>query len=341
MPGRARHTEREERKVAVLHRVALALASSLTFDEVLRVLAHELVEAIERADECSISLWDRERDRLLEVAAHTRYGPPTWPVGEHEDPLDRHPETRALLEAARGYGQYRLSDPALKPADRGALEQWGWRASVELPLVLENRSVGLIEVADYRSSRPFSAPDVGFCQTIATLAAVAVRNAKLFEELQDRAERDSLTSLLVHAAFYERLGHELARTREQGKPLALLVLDLDDFKNLNDSRGHLVGDELLRETAAALRSECREGDVLGRLGGDEFGVILPGVGIEAELVGHRLLKAIAARGIHASVGVALAAHGDLDPVVVVERADQSLREAKRAGKRTLRIAESS
>ena len=84
-----------------------------------------------------------------------------------------------------------MSDPELSSNDREVLELWGWRSMIELPLVVEGRSVGLIEVADYRSSRAWSQRDIAFCQTIASQAAMAVRNAQLYEGLQEQADRDS------------------------------------------------------------------------------------------------------------------------------------------------------
>jgi len=146
-PARLRG-DRDARELAVLHRAALALAGSLSFTEVLDALARELVYAIERADECSISIWDAAGDQLVETAVQTRYGPPGWPVGQNAEPLSWYPATRALLEEGKGYLEYRLTDPELRAEDRGFLEIWGWRASVEFPLAVDGRSVGLIEIAD-------------------------------------------------------------------------------------------------------------------------------------------------------------------------------------------------
>ena len=210
---------------------------------------------------------------------------------------------------------------------------------IELPLIVESRSVGLIEVADYRSSRRWSARDIGFCQTIASQAAMAVRNAQLYEDLQLRADRDSLTELLNHRAFYDRLGQELARGHREGSPVGVMALDLDDFKTINDSHGHLAGDRTLALVAAAIRCSSRASDIPGRLGGDEFALILPGIGEEVDLVARRVLAAIAAQaGIGASLGIAISEPGEIDPLLLMARADRSLLEAKRAGKKTYRLS---
>jgi diguanylate cyclase (GGDEF)-like protein len=210
---------------------------------------------------------------------------------------------------------------------------------IELPLVVEGRSVGLIEVADYRSSRSWSRRDIAFCQTIASQAAMAVRNAQLYEGLQEQADRDSLTDLLNHRAFYQRLGQELSRGHRDGTRVGVITLDLDNFKALNDSHGHLAGDKALVVVASAILGCARQSDVAGRLGGDEFALILPGVGDEIELVGRRVLAAITSKaGAGASLGITIAEPGETDPLLVMARADRSLLEAKRAGKRTYRLS---
>ena len=107
---------------------------------------------------------------------------------------------------------------------------------------------------------------------------MAVRNAQLYEDLQRQADRDPLTEVLNHRAYYERLAQELARAHRAGSSVGVLVLDLDDFKSINDVRGHLVGDRALRDAAAAIAARAACCDVAGRLGGDEFGVILPDIG---------------------------------------------------------------
>jgi diguanylate cyclase (GGDEF)-like protein len=103
------------------------------------------------------------------------------------------------------------------------------------------------------------------------IAAYVVR---VTGELSDRARRDALTGLLNHEAFHARLGSEVARARRYRGRLALVLFDLDRFKETNDREGHQEGDRLLRVFSAALASTARENDALGRLGGDEFGALL-------------------------------------------------------------------
>ncbi len=323
----------------MLHRVAVALSQSLAFSDVMDALARELVHAIDRVSECTITIWHPDRDVLEVASVYVR------DAGASEDDrgdiylLDDYPASRVVLRAADGYGVQRMTDPNIAPSVREKLIEWGWRTWIELPLVVNGSSVGLIEMADYTSARRWSQRDIDFCRTLAAQAAMAVRNAQLYEDLRNRVDKDSLTGVLNHRAFYERLEQELARAGRAGTHVAVIVVDLDDFKSLNDTRGHAAGDTALRKVAAAIRSTCRAVDIPGRLGGDEFALILPDVDTDLDALAARLLEAITAQaGQHASVGIAVAREPGASADRTVARADRSLLEAKAAGKHTYRVA---
>jgi diguanylate cyclase (GGDEF)-like protein len=323
----------------VLHRVAVALSQSLAFSDVMDALARELVHAVDRVSECSITVWHPARDVLEIASVYVRE------TGTSEEDrgdiylLDDYPASRVLLRAADGFGVQRMTDPGISPFIRERLVEWGWRTWIELPLVVDGRSVGLIEMADYNSARRWAQRDVDFCRTIAAQAALAVRNAQLYEDLRSQVDKDPLTGVLNHRAFYERLEQELARAVRSETHVAVLVVDLDDFKALNDTRGHVAGDRALRRVASAIRSTCRAVDIPGRLGGDEFAVILPDIEADLDALAGRLLDAIATQtGLHASVGVAVARDRADRAARTVARADSSLLEAKAAGKHTYRVA---
>ena len=323
----------------MLHRVAVALSQSLAFSDVMDALARELVHAVDRASECSIAVWHPARD-VLEIASV--YVRETGTSAEDRGDiylLDDYPASRVLLRAADGYGVQRMTDPGISPFIRERLVEWGWRTWIELPLVVDGRSVGLIEMADYNSARRWAQRDIDFCRTIAAQAALAVRNAQLYEDLRSQVDKDPLTGVLNHRAFYERLEQELARAVRSETHVAVIVVDLDDFKALNDTRGHVAGDRALRRVATAIRSTCRAVDIPGRLGGDEFAIILPDIDTDLHALAGRLLDAIGTQtGLHASVGVAVAREPADRAARTVARADNSLLEAKAAGKHTYRVA---
>ena len=236
----------------VLVRIALALAEANTVDGVLDTLARELTSTVARASECTISTWDPVGDQLVVVAVGYA---DTWPEEEERGkryPLNDYPGIRDLLHHRDGYLEYRASDQGLPDRVREQLAEWQWQTWVSFPLVVRGDAVGVIEVVDYHSTEPWAVTDVRLCQALATLAAVSVRNAQLVAELRDLADRDPLTGLLNHRAFYEALELQHARSLETGEPMAVLVADLDDFKAHNDQYGHLHGDETLRRVARAL-----------------------------------------------------------------------------------------
>ncbi|MCA9640561.1 MAG: diguanylate cyclase [Polyangiaceae bacterium] len=156
--------------------------------------------------------------------------------------------------------------------------------------------------------------------------------------LNEQSQRDPLTGLFNRRTLYEVLERELSRV-ERGHPLALLMLDLDGFKKVNDTRGHLAGDELLQNIAAAVISSVRSVDLVVRYGGDEFVVLLPDTEEKAATaVADRVVDAIAAVGgaarldepVTASVGVGVAKSADT-PRELIARADELAYVAKQAG----------
>lgn len=159
------------------------------------------------------------------------------------------------------------------------------------------------------------------------------------------ASHDPLTAVLNARAFSDELGRELGRSRRYGRPLALIYLDLDDFKAVNDAHGHATGDAVLRLVADAMRSAVRAADVVGRLGGDEFAVLMPETeGPVAEAAATRLASGIrtvfhGTPSVTASIGVVAVGAIDAGSNAVLRKADQAMYQAKRAGKdRVVQVA---
>jgi len=164
-------------------------------------------------------------------------------------------------------------------------------------------------------------------------------------QLEDLVIHDPLTQVYNARAFEERLGEELRRTRRYGRPLSVLYLDLDDFKRVNDSRGHQTGDAVLKLVADAIRRAVRQADVVGRMGGDEFAVLMPETdGDLADAAAARLAKELrdAFKGtpaVTASVGVVSCTRAEAGVDEVLRQADVAMYEAKRTGKdRAVKVA---
>ncbi len=175
-----------------------------------------------------------------------------------------------------------------------------------------------------------------------------IRNDELQElvrQLQALSVTDWLTGLKNHGYFFERLDEELDRSLRHRRPLSLLLADLDDFKLVNDSRGHAAGDRVLQAVGEVLIDTLRSADIVCRLGGEEFGVLLPETdGPGAFLVADRIREAIAARSVSGvgkvtiSFGVAAVPEHAVDRDELLESADRALYLAKREGKNRTRLA---
>jgi diguanylate cyclase (GGDEF)-like protein len=248
--------------------------------------------------------------------------------------------------AAVGFERDRVPVPALQSlaAGRGGeLVLGGVDIHVAAPRLDEH---GLLVVG--RREEPFSPPEAALAQGMASALALCLRSAdllaseraaRLHSEHQAReARRDPLTGLPNRSVFFECLADATNRARADGTRLAVLFMDLDGFKHVNDTLGHDVGDELLRSVAGRLAGAVRRTDLVARLGGDEFAVLVERVESTArvEAMADHLCDALAVpisvRGrlvsVRASIGIALGPHPSDDPQLLLRDADVAMYRAK-------------
>jgi diguanylate cyclase (GGDEF)-like protein len=217
------------------------------------------------------------------------------------------------------------------------------------PLVAEERVLGLLTLVG-DPARPFGRDDAERVGSLVGQGAVAIENARLHRLIQKQAKTDPLTQLLNRREFEEQLAREVERAQRFGTPVGLVVLDLDDFKLINDRFGHLAGDGVLKAAAGAIRQCTREIDQPARWGGEEFAVILPHTGLDgAARLAERLRQAIAERQIPtpdgrsvrvtASFGVAALPGSGTTQVELTAAADDAVYRSKRAGKNRVSLAD--
>lgn len=212
--------------------------------------------------------------------------------------------------------------------------------SMTIPLVALGRVGGSLSV--YRDGLPFTDAEVRFVGRFADAAGLVLESARTRAKLSQLAQTDDLTGMLNRRGFFDAAERELARAAREGDDTALLVIDVDDLKHVNDRHGHSVGDELLARVAQTLAARTRRGDIIGRLGGDEFAVVLPGATMEsavnlAEELEHLFANAdVEVAGgpvsVTASVGVAGTGGTRTGIVRLLARADVDMYRKKRKRK---------
>lgn len=186
-------------------------------------------------------------------------------------------------------------------------------------------------------------------EQLAARLHVAARILQLHEKLRAQAMHDGLTGLWNRAAVMDRLQQELARAEREGSRVGVILVDLDRFKLINDSHGHLAGDAVLQEAARRMRDSLRPYDKIGRYGGEEFLIVAPGDGpVQVQALAERIRDCIGATlvptgagalGVTASLGVAVSAldrREDADTLIAA--ADAALYRAKRAGRNRVEFA---
>jgi diguanylate cyclase (GGDEF)-like protein len=224
------------------------------------------------------------------------------------------------------------------PAERGT----GSESYLGIPLFDTDGTVmGHVAVHD---TRPLSDGDrrVAIIRLFALRAEAELRRMRLEAELRRLAATDELTGAANRRSFLDAASRELDRARRYALPLAAMMLDLDLFKKVNDELGHAAGDDVLRAFADAVRELIRQTDVLGRLGGEEFALLLPhtevgGAMVLAERIRERVRDAVVDTRegpvrVTVSIGVAALDHSDLGVEDLIRRADDALYAAKRTGR---------
>jgi diguanylate cyclase (GGDEF)-like protein len=326
---------REELVEELAALLEISQATSGAADE--GTLAHSLaakMRAASRMDACIISRWEDDSTLLVSLAqdgieepsgiTDIAEFPATWDVLRSAQP--RVVQTDSVDEAL---------------AEARALAEMGGRTLLMLPLTVGGKAIGLIELISLRSSRHFTLDEMKVYQTMASTAAAGLENARLLEQLRHAADIDQVTGAHNHRYLQDRLRQEVARSARNRSPLSVLMLDLDDFKPINDKWGHADGDRVLRNVAATLKSVVRTNDIVARYGGDEFVVVMPDTRADrAQEVARRVIVGIRERrhelsdGSLARVGVSggLAVYPDngRTATLLLQAADAAMYSAKRA-----------
>lgn len=231
------------------------------------------------------------------------------------------------------------TDPRFRRRNR---ERYYTSSFISAPLLHVGAVRGVININNKRSRIPFRREDLRLLQALAGHASVALANAHEYEAMLERAQRDSLTGLANHGHMWQSLEQEFLRAERHERSLALVMLDIDHFKEFNDALGHPAGDDALIRVARQLEAASRGHDVVARYGGEEFAAILPETGLEgARIYAEKIRQAVAKlsfgtssapRHLTISAGCAASGADVRSPRDLLALADRRLYHAKNAGR---------
>jgi len=332
-----------------LQRVRHALSARASELETLQAIGREIVSS-SRPDRV-FAILERECRKIFDfdcilVALAERGGGPFVATYRHRrrQPPEQHAAvgveglTRLTLESMRPR-RFDDIDSAARRADwEGDWIAPGVRSMLLVPLIVDGNVVGVITLQSEQKAN-YDDHQLGVMTTIAQQVAIVVENARHYQA----ATVDSLTGFYVRDYFFSRLEEEDKRARRYGGGFALLMVDIDEFKEINDHNGHLAGDQYLRSISGTIRDQLRAADIVCRYGGDEFCLLLPQTGMTgARAIAERIRDAVSkdivavdglALRTTVSIGLALFPDhdaGDLEGLM--HKADEALYRAKRGGR---------
>jgi len=338
-----RNLEKQAHQLAALCRMIRMVHSSLNVHVVLDRGVEQAVAAL-ATDGGMIRLYEGEPAYL---ALKTHQGIP-------EELIDRLGRTPAPPEHAPlpAPVMVNLAAPLPPALPRFAEElhlfrEAGYAGAALIPLETQGGVAGVLSLYTRRPPA-IRAQDLSFLAAVGDLVSTALENARLHEEVTNQALTDALTGLPNRRHFEHRLREEVRRALRSRRPFAVFLVDVDQFKTINDRRGHAAGDQILRRVAATLGTTLRETDLIARYGGDEFAALLPETSRATALqVAERLRGAVAeyahpkgtpggALRVTISLGVGTVPEDGAAPEVLLERADRALYRAKADGRNCVR-----
>jgi diguanylate cyclase (GGDEF)-like protein len=336
--------KRQVQEANIFHDVAKALTSSLNLDSILQTIMEKVAEYF-RPDNWSLLMVDEQKDELYFAIA----------VGEAADTLKnvrlKMGEGIAGWVARHGEG---LIVPDVYKDPRFAkrideLTRWKTRSIVCIPLKSKLRVLGVIQLINVQMEE-FNESEVFFLHALCDYAAIAIDNARSVERIQELTITDDCTGLYNARHLYKTLESEVYRSARFGYEFTVLFIDLDYFKHVNDTHGHLTGSKLLAEVGYAIKRNLRLIDSAFRYGGDEFVILLPQTGKDSALiVAKRLLQAFRTSSflqaedlqlnVRASIGVATYPEDGRTTHEIIRQADEMMYAVKNTTRDNVSVAQ--
>ena len=352
--ARVRAEQDSKAREAILH--ALASAARMIFNSIDKheVMEPTLAQLGQAVEVDRVYVFENHRDRSTgELLASQRYewcgpgieselGNPEMQGMSYDRVI---PNWRPKLES--GEVVHGVVDEMSEP-ERGLLSPQNIQSIVVVPIFLNGEFWGQIGFDDCSRQREWSQPEIDALEIAAGVIGGAINSIRIEKELRRLVSTDSLTGVSSRRAFLEQAETLFEKRGPHREELALFLMDLDHFKSINDNHGHPAGDEALREFARICTRALRPDDLVGRTGGEEFGVVLRTAGQEqAVRLAEKLRKSVSGQRVKVesieleltvSIGVAVAGSGAEDFSGLLKRADDALYTAKRAGRNRVELA---
>ena len=317
-----------------LQTVAEALSRLVDLEAIAQLGVERIFELIGKSDACLLFLVDRERQELALYASKKAQTVAVIRT-KHGDQFDRYAlrtQRPLLVNDVRRDFRFNVAGVTTRPVG----------SVIACPLLVGESAEGVLRL-DSAQPNAYTQDDLRFLDIVLGLVDTAITNARLFAQTQQLAITDGLTGLYRRQPFLDQLTREVARATRNGEPLAILMLDLDNFKRYNDTFGHTAGDLVLKTVAELMRGTVPPDGMCARYGGEEFAVLLPKTSREqgAEIA-NRLRQVVehdaqhegrrADQPVTVSLGVSVFPEDAQVELELIRLADQRLYRAKRAGK---------
>lgn len=336
--------QRRNDELSTLVEIGKALASPLGRDEVLNVIMEKVGDLL-RSDTWSLLLIDEENgDLTFEIAVS--------PAGSDLKGLRLAKGEGVAGRVAETGEPLLISDVSDNPYFSPQIDRMiahETRSIICVPLKSKNRILGVIELINTEEQGAFTSDDLPILTTIADYVAIAIENAGYYERINQLIITDDLTGLFNSRHFNELIGYETERSLRYGSPLSLVFFDLDRFKRINDTHGHLVGSRILSEVGGLVHRHTRKVNHAARYGGDEFVILLPSTSKDGAVkMAESLLQIIRGHAfkaddgtpieLTASFGVACIPTDTSDRRELVFLADKAMYDVKASGRNAVRSA---
>lgn len=328
-----------KRREKAIHDASKIISSDLSLDKTLNNIVLQITRTL-NASGCTISSWERDHNHLITLVDYSKDYPDETEEKGTIFPLLKYPKTLYALET----GQTTIiqhDDPNEDESELALLREWGVFTLLMSPLVVKNQTIGLLELYEEEEPKTYTVEEINLIESLSSQAAIALKNSQLFEEIKSLSLFDPLTGLANRRMMDIQLNDILVKAKRYENGFFILMLDIDHFKEYNDTFGHDAGDKVLKEIGVIFKKSVRKSDLVARYGGEEFLIAISDTQKESAVtLAERIRKKIENEtNVTISIGISYF-RKELKIEKIIREADKALYKAKEQGRNRLVIANS-